>query len=123
MVDFKPGELFAYVRDYDDGLQAIELGQVARKVSDDTYACYYSTGDTAARTNVRNMRKFANSGWSHVERTGEDDSCEWVLEHSGTLFDKWRCSKCGFLFVEPRCVQGYMDLVPAFCPSCGRWVR
>ena len=22
---------------------------------------------------------------------------EWVLEHSGTLYDKWRCSKCGYL--------------------------
>ena len=44
---------------------------------------------------------------------------EWVLEHSGTLYDKWRCSKCGYLFVEPRCDQGYTDLDPNFCPKCG----
>lgn len=48
-----------------------------------------------------------------------EQTCEWQLEHGGTLFDKWRCSKCGFLFVEPRCVQGYTDLVPNYCPSCG----
>ena len=44
---------------------------------------------------------------------------EWVLEHSGTLYDKWRCSKCGYLFVEPRCDQGYTDLEPNYCPTCG----
>lgn len=48
--------------------------------------------------------------------------CEWVLEHSGTLYDKWHCSKCGFLFVEPRCDQGYTDLEPKYCPRCGRKV-
>ena len=50
-------------------------------------------------------------------------TCEWVLEHSGTLFDKWRCSKCNFLFVEPRCVQGYTDLDPNYCPNCGKAVK
>ena len=49
--------------------------------------------------------------------------CEWELEHSGTLYDKWRCSECKFLFVEPRCDQGYTDLVPNFCPNCGRRVK
>ena len=49
-------------------------------------------------------------------------TCEWVLEHSGTLYDKWCCSKCGYLFVEPRCDQGYTDLEPNFCPNCGRKV-
>lgn len=52
----------------------------------------------------------------------ERGECEWVLEHSGTLYDKWRCSKCGFLFVEPRCDQGYTDLEPNYCPNCGRRV-
>ena len=50
-------------------------------------------------------------------------TCEWILEHSGTLFDKWRCSKCGYLFVEPRTVQGYTDLEPNFCPECGKAVK
>ena len=47
------------------------------------------------------------------------ETCDWVLEHSGTLYDKWRCSKCGYLFVEPRCDQGYTDMEPNFCPNCG----
>ena len=46
-------------------------------------------------------------------------TCHWVLEHSGTLYDKWRCSECDFLFVEPRCDQGYTDLEPNYCPNCG----
>jgi len=50
-------------------------------------------------------------------------TCEWVLEHSGTLFDKWRCSECGYLFVEPRCVQGYNDIDPNFCMKCGKAVK
>ena len=49
--------------------------------------------------------------------------CEWELEHSGTLYDKWRCSECKFLFVEPRCDQGYTDLDPNFCPKCGMAVK
>ena len=57
----------------------------------------------------------AIAAWnSRAERT-----CKWELEHSGTLYDKWRCSKCGYLFVEPRCDQGYTDLEPNYCPSCG----
>jgi rubrerythrin len=49
-----------------------------------------------------------------VERT-----CEWVLEHSGTLYDKWRCSLCGYLFVESRTDGGATDFDPKFCPECG----
>ena len=51
--------------------------------------------------------------------TRAERTCEWKLEHSGTLYDKWRCSECGYLFVEPRCDQGYMDLESNYCPSCG----
>jgi len=47
-------------------------------------------------------------------------TCEWQLEHSGTLYDKWRCSKCGYLFVESRTDQGIKeDFEPNFCPNCG----
>ena len=57
----------------------------------------------------------AIAAWNaRAERT-----CEWMLEHSGTLYDKWRCSECGYLFVEPRCDQGYTDMEPSYCPSCG----
>lgn len=113
---FENGEVFVYTNG-----DKWELGQVKAKARDDAYFCWYSTGDTAACTPVRCMHKLANAGFSHLER--EDNSCEWVLEHSGTLYDKFRCSKCGFLFVEPRCDQGYVDLEPNFCPSCGRSVR
>ena len=51
-------------------------------------------------------------------------TCEWVLEHSGTLYDKWRCSKCGYLFVESRTDQGIKeDFEPNFCPNCGKAVK
>ena len=57
----------------------------------------------------------AIAAWNaRAERT-----CEWELEHSGTLYDKWRCSECGYLFVEPRCDQGYTDMEPNYCPNCG----
>ena len=47
-------------------------------------------------------------------------TCEWILEHSGTLYDKWRCSKCGYLFVESRVDQGIKDdFDPNYCPNCG----
>lgn len=49
--------------------------------------------------------------------------CEWMLKHSGPFYDKWRCSSCGFQFVEPRCAQGYMDLEPNYCPNCGKAVK
>ena len=45
--------------------------------------------------------------------------CRWVLVHSGTLYDKWSCSKCGFLFVESRCDRGATELEPNYCPLCG----
>lgn len=60
--EFKPGELFVYV----NGTKW-ELGTVKRKVNADTYACWYSTGDTAARTPVEFMHKLANAGYTHIE--------------------------------------------------------
>ena len=67
-----------------------------------------------------------DDGWQAItdELNAElgSGTCEWVLEHSGTLYDKWRCSKCAYLFVEPRTDQGYTDLEPNFCPNCGRKV-
>lgn len=46
-------------------------------------------------------------------------TCHWELEHSGTRYDKWRCSKCGYQFVESRCDHGYTGLEPNYCPNCG----
>ena len=51
-------------------------------------------------------------------------TCEWILDHSGTLYDKWRCSKCGYLFVESRVDQGIKDdFDPNYCPNCGKAVK
>jgi Lar family restriction alleviation protein len=53
----------------------------------------------------------------------ERRTCEWTLEHSGTLYDKWRCSECGYLFVESRTDNGIKeDFDPNYCPNCGRKV-
>lgn len=46
-------------------------------------------------------------------------TCERTWEHSGPLFDSFKCSECLYEFFEPRCVQGYNDLVTNYCPSCG----
>ena len=104
MTEFVPGELFVYTRDGDCG--HMELGQVKRKVDDETYACWYHKGDTAARTPVRCMRKLANAGFSHVER----DLFEGMwFAVSGEA----ECRGCGLV----------MDLEDAIradaCPNCG----
>lgn len=62
--EFKPGELFVYVNG-----DRWELGTVKRKVNADTYACWYTTGDTAARTPVDHMYKLDNAGYTHIEGT------------------------------------------------------
>lgn len=50
-------------------------------------------------------------------------TCKWELVHSGTLYDKWQCSCCGYEFVEPRTDQGYTEMEPNFCPNCGREIE
>lgn len=67
--------------------------------------------------------RYMPNGWDGTPPKLGGGECEWELEHSGTLYDKWRCSECKFLFVEPRCDQGYTDLVPNFCPNCGKAVK
>ena len=69
-----------------------------------------------------------DDGWQAIadELNAElgSGTCEWVLEHSGTLYDKWRCSGCGYLFVESRTDQGIKeDFEPNFCPRCGAKIR
>lgn len=51
------------------------------------------------------------------------EKCKWELTKSGTLYDIWRCSCCGYEFAEPRTSQGYTELEPNFCPNCGREVE
>ena len=76
-------------------------------------AAWNARADTEYRAVLATDENMAKYGWVR-ERT-----CEWTLEHSGTLYDKWRCSECGYQFVEPRCDQGYTDLEPNYCPNCG----
>lgn len=116
--EYRPGELFVYTRD--GNCEHMELGQVCRKVNDGTYACWYSTGDTAACTSVRNMRKLANAGWSHVERAGEDSFCELHYGEDDDGTDGWHCSKCGGWF-PAYFADGLVK--PSFCQFCGRISR
>jgi len=60
-----------------------------------------------------------------IEVTLGDDRCEWVLEYSNALYDKWRCSKCGYPHIEPRsCDQDNTKLnLKPLCPGCGRRVK
>ena len=75
-----------------------------------------------SRANYHGYEQAAIEAWESVKawNSRAERTCKWELEHSGTLYDKWRCSKCGYLFVEPRCDQGYTDLEPNYCPNCGR---
>lgn len=80
---------------------------------------YYSDPHTATESMDGTLIVTGLTPEQAIAATLGSGTGEWVLEHSGTLYDKWRCSKCGYLFVEPRCDQGYMDLEANFCPKCG----
>ena len=74
------------------------------------------------RVDYHGYEQAAIEAWESIKawNSRAERTCKWELEHSGTLYDKWRCSKCGYLFVEPRCDQNYTDLEPNYCPNCGR---
>ena len=74
-----------------------------------------------SRADYHGYEQAAIEAWESIKawNSRAERTCEWELEHSGTLYDKWRCSKCCYLFVEPRCDQGYTDLEPNYCPNCG----
>ena len=60
--------------------------------------------------------------WSRLADLIEPEperTCERTWEHSGPLFDSFKCSECLYEFFEPRCVHGYSDLVANYCPNCG----
>ena len=98
---FKPGELFVYTNG-----SHWELGQVKRvAVEDEAYFCWYSLGDTAARTPIENMHKLENAGFSHakclsvgdilshipamthVEIQTDEDEIEGVCSYEGHAMD------------------------------------
>ncbi len=60
---FEPGELFVYRK----APGVYELGVVKRDRGDGTYACYYSTGDTAAVTPAPLMHKLVNAKWAPIQ--------------------------------------------------------
>ena len=55
-IEFKPGEYFIYVNG-----DSFELGRVKHKKSEDSYACYYHSGETAAVTPIHCMHKLQNA--------------------------------------------------------------
>ena len=73
---FKPGELFVYTNG-----DRWELGKVKRLREDGKYACWYSTGDTAAVTPPENMHKLENAGYSRAECV----TLGWVLDHMALM--------------------------------------
>lgn len=48
-------------------------------------------------------------------------TCEWNIKHSGTLYDVYQCSACGYEYAESRTDHGIkVELCDAkFCPNCG----
>ena len=108
---YKPGELFVYTNG-----DSWELGQVKNQASDTTYACYYSTGDTAARTPVANMHKLKNAGWSHVERAGGDNETAM----SRVSENHWECFMCTAKIAVTK--RGDEVIKPNYCSDCGRVV-
>lgn len=77
------------------------------------YFCWYSTGDTAANTPTRCMRKLANAGWSHVER----GTCRNLDE-----LGYFKCSECGHFTMERMAYRDGTPATPRYCPWCGRKV-
>lgn len=93
---FKPGELFVYTNG-----DRWELGKVKRLREDGKYACWYSTGDTAAVTPPEHMHKLENAGYSraaclsvgtilshipgmtYVEIQTEEDEVDGVFSYEG----------------------------------------
>ena len=70
------------------------------------------------------LRMFDATPEQAIAATLGSGTCEWILEHSGTLYDKWRCSNCGYLFVESRVDHGIKDgFDPNYCPKCGKVVE
>lgn len=109
-IGFEPGEVFVYQR----GEDHLELGQVKRANDDGTgYFCWYSTGDTAANTPTRCMRKLANAGWSHVER----GTCRNLYEPG-----EFKCSECGHFTMAKMVYRDGTPSTPRYCPWCGRKV-
>ena len=99
---------------YNDGAMCVSMGYLTPE-----QAIAATLGNS--RADYHGYEQAAIEAWESIKawNSRAERTCEWELEHSGTLYDKWRCSKCCYLFVEPRCDQGYTDLEPNYCPNCG----
>ena len=73
---YKPGELFVYTNG-----ERWELGKVKRLREDGKYACWYSTGDTAAVTPPEYMHKLENAWFSRAACLSVGD----ILSHVPTM--------------------------------------
>lgn len=98
---FGQGELFVYVNG-----DRWELGQVKECHGDNKYACWYSTGDTAAVTSAENMHKLENAGWSHIERD-ENTAQRRVI---GEITKHCECGGC----------LAQVGPYDNYCRECGR---
>ena len=89
------------------------------------YKRFYTEAEAITAWNTRShyygYEQAAIEAWENIKKwnTRSAGTCEWLLEHSGTLYDKWRCSKCGYLYVDSRTDGGATGLDPNYCPNCG----
>ena len=77
--------------------------------------------DACELSNLRHLQRIEEleEECAELRTLKEERTCEWTLEHSGTLYDKWKCSECGYEYVESRTDSGATELVPNYCPNCG----
>lgn len=61
MDQFKEGELVAFIgKDSDGEIYSVEVGKI-KKICKDGAFVYYHTGDTAAKTNYKDLYKIKNA--------------------------------------------------------------
>ena len=48
------------------------------------------------------------------------NQCE-AVKHEGYRY-RFECSVCGYVAIVHNCTNR-LDVIPNYCPNCGRWVR
>ena len=95
------------------------IGQSDWSVECDRIISLLDDDDDYRRGFEDGLKANTRAAFAAAKQAIPERTCEWVLEHSGTLYDKWRCSLCGYLFVGSRTDGGATDFDPKFCPHCG----
>ena len=80
---YEVGELFVYTNG-----ERWELGVVKSQRSDTEYWSYFSTGDTASLTYLKDMHKLENSGYTKIE--GHLDEAHKEIESYENKFNTVR---------------------------------